>query len=123
MQARFRRIVPVSLAIITLAAMATLVAGPANPARAGGGGCHGAMADANREANGNVVAVRQSCFLPVVLRVEPGAKVSFVNEDEFPHVVAPTAMEWGSTWNLSKGMSLEATFEKPGIYPYACPLH
>ncbi|MBA4180869.1 MAG: hypothetical protein C0506_09800 [Anaerolinea sp.] len=114
---------PVPLAIIALAAVAALLGGPAGPAAAGGGGCQPALADANREAGGDVVALRQACFLPTVLRIEPGTKVTFVNEDEMVHVVASVGMEWGNAGNLNKGMALEATFEKPGIYPYACPLH
>lgn len=123
MPVHLRRMFPAPVAIIALAAFAALFGGPASSAAAGGGGCHGALTGDNRDASGNVVVMRQACFLPTVLRTGPGTKVTFVNEDEMAHVVAGVGMEWGSAKNLSASSAFEATFDKPGIYPYACPLH
>jgi plastocyanin len=111
----FNRHLRLILAAAALVAVA-LVAGPGSVS-AGGGGCHGAP---ENEGSGMVVTIA-GCFSPTVLRVEPGARVSFQNTDPYLHVVI------GQTWtvigDLAGGSSGEVLFPKAGTFPYACTLH
>lgn len=88
------------------------------PASAGGGGgCHGRVTD----GEGDTVAMSKACFSPSVLRVDPGTEVTFINKDPVPHNVS--APEWGYFDELMESDSFRATFQEPGIYPFACTYH
>ncbi len=88
---------------------------------AGGGGCHGEYA---AEATGTQVQLRNNCFSPTVLNVEPGDTVVFENFDFAKHDVAGVAGLWGTgTGLLGEGASASVTFSEPGLYPYSCYLH
>jgi hypothetical protein len=47
--------------------------------------------------------------------------VTFVNTDPMVHNVGGTL--WGSYEDLNPGDTFTATFDRPGIYPYACNYH
>jgi plastocyanin len=88
-----------------------------------GGGCHGGMteADATGEAETTIHLV-DACFDPSVLRIDPGATVTFRNEDEgLIHNVGGT--EWGFYGEMGTGDTFTATFDDPGVYPFACSYH
>ncbi|MEP6870400.1 MAG: cupredoxin domain-containing protein [Anaerolineaceae bacterium] len=108
-------------AVVLLTAAAAgvgLAGGHVFPALAGGGGCHDTT---GREANGDAVFMQGFCFTPTVLRVEPGTKVTFRNNDDSPHQI--NGLSWGSSGTLSKESLTEQKFDQPGLYPYACILH
>lgn len=86
------------------------------PASAGGG-CHRGPT----QGEGDTVAMVGSCFTPNVLRVEPGAAVTFVNRDFFPHNLSATG--WGHYEDLREGDTFRVTFDEPGVYPFACTYH
>lgn len=86
------------------------------PASAGGG-CHRGAT----QGQGDTVAMSEVCFTPSVLRVDPGAEVTFVNKDALTHNVS--ANGWGYLEDMSEGESFRATFKEPGVYPYACMYH
>lgn len=86
------------------------------PASAGGG-CHRGPT----QGEGDTVAMVGSCFTPNVLRVEPGAAVTFVNRDFFPHNLSATG--WGYHEDLREGDTFRVTFDEPGVYPFACTYH
>jgi plastocyanin len=90
------------------------------PAFAGGGGCYG---QGVLEGTGNTVEMSRMCFSPVVLRVQPGETVTFVNRDGLDHMITGAAMAWGDFTQLKAGESLRNRFVAPGIYPYTCKLH
>jgi plastocyanin len=90
------------------------------PAFAGGGGCYG---QGVLEGTGNTVEMSRMCFSPVVLRVQPGETVTFVNHDGLDHMVTGAAMAWGDFTQIRAGESLKNRFMAPGIYPYTCKLH
>ena len=85
----------------------------------GGGGCR--ERPANPDAVGDAVSMTGYCFAPLVLRVQPGTKVTFRNNDEAVHQV--NGLAWGSSGILSKDALSEQRFDQPGLYPYACILH
>lgn len=92
----------------------------AAPALAGGGGCH---ADVQSEAATSTVRMQGSCFTPTIARVAPGETVTFVNDDSAPHTVTGASVLWGSLDHLPKSGTIEAAFDRPGVYPYVCALH
>jgi plastocyanin len=102
-----------------MVAAATLLLGlalPATPASAGGG-CHGGATT----GAGDTVEMVDACFTPSTLQVDPGAEVAFVNRDSMVHNV--TAIGWGNFEDMTRGDAFTATFDQPGIYPYACAYH
>jgi plastocyanin len=90
----------------------------AAPARAGGG-CHGEAT----EATGTVVVLAERCFGPTVLRVAPGAKVTWINRDYDVHNVTGFGYRWGTQGDLRRGDRFSTTFSSQGVYPYTCYLH
>jgi plastocyanin len=87
------------------------------PSASAGGGCHARVT----HGTGDTVQMRDACFTPTALRVDPGTSVTFVNEDPFVHNV--TANLWGHFDDLEQGDAFTATFAQEGIYPYACTFH
>jgi plastocyanin len=85
-----------------------------------GGGCYG---QGVLEGTGNTVEMSRMCFSPMILRVQPGETVTFVNRDGLDHVVTGAAMAWGDFTQIKAGESLKNRFMAPGIYPYTCKLH
>lgn len=104
-----------------LALAATLVlaaiAVPAIPASAGGGGCYNGAT----QGTGTSVFLAEACPTPDILRVDPGATVTFTNKDPFAHNIL--GVQWGHPEDLNQGDSFTATFDKAGVYPYACWYH
>jgi plastocyanin len=90
----------------------------AAPADAGGGGCHAPGAS---EGVGSTVETRGACFVPSVLRVEPGATVNFVNRDGIGHNLS--GVNLGGFDELGPDAVVTHHFESVGTYPYACNLH
>jgi plastocyanin len=87
------------------------------PASAGGG-CH---RKTPTEGEGDTVAMSKACFQPGVLRVDPGAEVTFVNKDPIAHNISATG--WGYFDDMNEGDAFRATFDEPGVYPFACTYH
>ncbi|MBA2337643.1 MAG: hypothetical protein H0V96_07810 [Acidimicrobiia bacterium] len=92
----------------------------AAPGLAGGGGCH---AEVQSEASTTTVRMQGSCFTPTIARVTPGDTVTFVNDDPAAHTVTGASVLWGSLNHLAKSGTMEAAFDRPGVYPYVCILH
>jgi plastocyanin len=106
--------------IIAVAVGAGTVLG-STPVAAGGAACH--QPPPLLEGSNGVVEMKIMCFAPTVMRVQPGAVVRFVNQDQMVHLVTGVAYQWGSIDQVLPGSTTEVTFDKPGIYPYSCMLH
>jgi plastocyanin len=104
------------LALATLGTALLLVVVPAGPALAGGG-CHSGVTS----GSGDTVEIVDACFTPTILHIQPGDSVRWVNTDPFVHNV--TANLWGHFDDLEPGAGFSATFDAPGVYPYACTYH
>lgn len=104
-----RTILAAALAAVPLLAMAT-------PATAGGG-CHEDVTT----GTGDTVEMVGVCFTPTTLHVEPGTTVTWINKDPMTHNV--TANQWGHFEPMGQGDVARATFDEPGIFPYACTYH
>ncbi|HUP73031.1 MAG TPA: plastocyanin/azurin family copper-binding protein [Acidimicrobiales bacterium] len=91
------------------------------PASAGGGvpPCEKPVS----QAAGSEVQIDLSCFTPTVVDVTVGRTVRFVNTSVMPHTVTGVGGSFGDTTLLNKGATLDATFDKVGVFPYYCVLH
>jgi plastocyanin len=101
---------------------ATVVLGMPGAALAGAG-CHtgATQADESGEKEATVRMIDR-CFTASVTKVDPGIPVTFVHEDpKTVHNVGGT--EWGYYGEMTKGDVFTATFDDPGIYPFACSYH
>jgi plastocyanin len=87
------------------------------PAAVAGGGCHGGATT----GRGDTVEMRDACFTPSTLWIDPGDTVTFVNQDPLTHNISATG--WGNFDVMNQGDLFRATFSAPGIYPYACMYH
>lgn len=69
-----------------------------------------------------VITMKDFAFSPGNVRVPVGAKVTWKNEDDAPHIAVASDGTW-STPNLLKGQSASVTFDKAGDYLYICTYH
>jgi plastocyanin len=104
-------------AIVIAATVLTVLLVPAIPAAAGGGGCHSGAT----QGTGDTVELVDACPTPTILTIDPGGTVSFVNQDPFAHNVIGSS--WGHPEDLNQGDGFTATFDEPGVYPWACWYH
>jgi plastocyanin len=99
--------------VLTAVPLALLPAAPA----AAGGGCHAGVTTGSDPT----VVMADACFTSTITFVDPGAKVTFVNEDPMIHNV--TANRWGHFDDLDEGERFSVMFEDEGVYPFACTYH
>jgi plastocyanin len=102
--------------ILATASFLAVLVLPALPAAAGGG-CHGGVT----QGTGDTVEIVDACFTPTTLNIQPGDSVTWVNTDSFVHNVGGNL--WGHFDDLNGGQSFTATFDQPGVFPYACTYH
>ncbi len=66
---------------------------------------------------------RQMAFVPYVLVVTVGAKITFNNSDPFPHnVFSPDHEKWDMGMIPAHGVRVRR-FDKPGVYTVLCNVH
>ena len=108
--------------LLSLIAATAFVLGLPTAALAGGG-CHSGATqqDETGKAEATVEMV-DACFHGQVTTVDPGTDVTFVNLDGgVVHNVAGTL--WGQYEDMFEGDTYTATFDEPGVYPFACAYH
>ncbi len=89
------------------------------PAEAGGY-CRGTPVT---DGQGITIAMRNFCFTPTVLHIQPGESVTWVNRDLEAHMVSGANVAWGNYDNIAQGQSVTHQFKTAGAYPYYCFLH
>lgn len=86
----------------------------------------------NEGASGEDCEVKNTCWGPSEITIEPGTTVVWVNMDISNHTVTSGDVRDPNTWAkiFDSGFSLikpseqwEFTFTEPGQYPYFCRLH
>ena len=108
--------------LLSVVAATALVLGlPA--ASLAGGGCHGGAT--HQDSTGQdeaTVEMVDACFSAAITEVDPGTPVTFANlDDGITHNVGGTL--WGNYEDMYTGDTYTATFDEPGIYPFACNYH
>jgi plastocyanin len=88
-----------------------------------GGGCHeGVTQDDATGEDEATVRMFNACFEATVTTVDPGTPVTFVNDDiGVTHNVGGN--QWGHFDDMIEGDAFTATFDDPGVYPFACNYH
>ncbi|MFN2489966.1 MAG: cupredoxin domain-containing protein [Actinomycetota bacterium] len=110
------------LVLVLVASVATAVF-PAGGAKAGGF-CSGYEGERLTDASGATVEMKGNCFTPTVLRVRPGATVTFSNQDPEAHAVGGAAGSFGDMHReIAPGKSVRYRFEDEGTFPYVCIFH
>ena len=107
--------------MVMMTAVMAAMAGMVPAAAGGGGGCHADRTDA-RTAQ---VKAHQNCFVPTVVRVEPGTTVTWRSGDAAPHTVTAAGSGFLArpSDSLTSSRPVSTTFDQPGVYPYVCVLH
>ena len=67
------------------------------------------------------ITIKNFAFSPPEIKIKPGAKVVWTNQDNAPHQIEIGAGEKSA--NLPKGASFESVFNKAGEYSYVCGIH
>jgi plastocyanin len=105
-----------SLAIVWLVAAPTASAG--DPCY------HDFSMPATTTEQATQIKLMPCAFAPTVAQVPVGSTVTFFNGPTFAHLVTGANQAWGSRdTELQPGTTVSYTFDKPGVYPYACALH
>jgi plastocyanin len=106
----------------TIALLASVLTGAAliiaAPTAFAGGGCHQGVT----QGPGPSVDLTGMCFSPTILYIQPGATVTWTNQDGMRHEVVGTGWSASPT-TLEGGQRISQTFPTAGIFPYSCPLH
>ena len=68
------------------------------------------------------ISMKDFAFAPGNVHVPIGAKVTWKNEDDAPHIAASSDGSW-TTPNVLNGQSATITFDKAGDYVYICTYH
>jgi plastocyanin len=110
----------VRMTIVAGLAAGAAVLGGGTPASAGGGCMHGTGPS---DGEGSVVELVDACFTPTVLRVDPGAEVTFVNRDAVAHQITGVGGAWGGFDDIQPGDRVSYAFEDDGVYVYSCFVH
>jgi 3',5'-cyclic-AMP phosphodiesterase len=71
----------------------------------------------------NEIAIDNFQFTPPTLNVPAGTRVSWVNNDDVPHLIASSAGRFTSSPVLDTGQRFDLTLAKAGTYAYFCSLH
>src|SRR2546428_4805487 len=106
--------------------LALILIGPAAaPAVSAGDPCyHGFTIPPRTTASEVQIKVAPCAFAPTVTTVPVGSTVTFFNGPDYTHLITGANAEWGSRdVELKPNAEVSYTFDKPGIYPYACALH
>jgi plastocyanin len=116
-----RRWAPRMLALLALLATGALGV----PAVSAGNPCfHDFTMPPAETSTGPQIKLLPCAFAPTVTQVAIGAEVTFYNGPEFSHLITGANQEWGSPdVELAPGKTVSYTFDKAGIYPFACVLH
>jgi plastocyanin len=105
-------------AIVAVVALTALVPLGPGAMASGGGGCGRPVTD----ARGTAVDISEYCFVPTVLRVQPGKTVTWTNLDP-AHTVLGANGTWGSFAIIRFDKTATYRFARRGVYPYVCTLH
>lgn len=78
--------------------------------------------DTKSKSTPDVVKISNFNFTPQTITVHPGTKVTWVNEDDVPHIVMSDDQKFKSR-ALDTDDRYSYTFSAPGTYKYFCSVH
>ena len=71
----------------------------------------------------NEIGIDNFAFKPATLTVKRGTKVTWINDDDVPHLIVSTEGKFKSSSLLDTNGRFSATLTAPGTYKYFCSLH
>jgi amicyanin len=71
----------------------------------------------------NEIAIDNFQFTPTPLTVKAGTKVTWINTDDVPHLIASTKNAFKASPVVDTDQRFSTTFATPGTYDYFCALH
>lgn len=119
------RLIRALLAPLTLSLVlpVALLAAPA-VALAGDPCYHGFDIPARSVSTSPEVKTLACAFAPTITYVPVGTTVTFANGTDWTHLVTGANQEWGSRdEELAPNATVSYTFDRAGVFPYACALH
>ena len=110
-------------AILALALPAALLVAPA-VAVAGDPCYHGFEIPARTVSTDNEIKAMPCAFAPTVTYVPVGTTVTWFSGSGESHLITGANQEWGSRdVELMANSRVSYTFDRAGVYPYACSFH
>ena len=90
----------------------------------------GMMANGERSAGrarsalgANEIGIDNFSFMPPLLKVRRGTKVTWVNGDDVPHLIVNVQQRFKASPVLDTGQRYATTLTAPGTYDYFCSIH
>ena len=71
----------------------------------------------------NEIGIDNFSFTPPTLTVKAGTKVTWINNDDVPHLIVNVQSKFKPSPVLDTDQRFSATLTKPGTYNYFCSLH
>ena len=71
----------------------------------------------------NEIGIDNFNFTPQVLTVRPGTRVTWINNDDVPHLIVNVQGRFKPSSVLDTDQRFSATLTQPGTYDYFCSLH
>lgn len=71
----------------------------------------------------NEISIDNFRFAPTTINVKAGTRITWVNDDDVPHLIVSTNGRFKSSPLLDSGQRYDVTLAKAGTYPYFCSLH
>ena len=85
----------------------------------GGGGCPPPITNGSATRS----LIKNWCYSPTVLHIEPGTTITWVNRDPVAHTITGANRAWGSYRQVRRGQAVTFRFNRAGVYPYYCVIH
>jgi plastocyanin len=71
----------------------------------------------------NEIGIDNFQFTPPALSITKGTRVTWINDDDVPHIIASAKGQFAPSPLLDTNQKFSYSFDKPGTYPYYCSLH
>lgn len=101
--------------------IATLVVGAVYLGDASGK--QSAVTKETRAVATNTVTIKEFMYMPPVIKVKAGSKVTWVNDDTAQHTASSPMGADVETDTILKGDRKTITLSKPGTFDYICDFH
>jgi amicyanin len=99
----------------------TLVVGAVNLGDAGAE--ENAVSKDTQAVATNTVTIREFKYMPPVIRVKAGSRVTWINDDTAGHTASSRMGADVETETIAQGERKTITLDKPGTYDYICDFH